>query len=153
MQLHDKIYKKVIYAVTVTVLYILLLAIIIETFNIFRTIWYVLLKTGDLSQVVYGILTIFVLIDLFKTFADYRVHERIRLTYVTDATILTIMREITVLVYSNNFKTDVLLVFSALLLVLSIMRFISINYHPTDGLKPLSFIKYNDAEEKQGMQS
>jgi len=136
MIVHDNIYKKTIYAVTVVVLYVLLLAIIIAMFNIFQTIGYVLLKTGDFSQVVYRILTIFVLIDLFKTFADYRVHERIRLTYVTDATILIIMREITVMVYSQNFEADVLVVFSALLLVLSIMRLISIRYHPTDSSNP-----------------
>jgi len=136
MIVHDNIYKKTIYAVTVVVLYVLLLAIIIAMFNIFQTIGYVLLKTGDFSQVVYRILTIFVLIDLFKTFADYRVHERIRLTYVTDATILIIMREITVMVYSQNFEADVLVVFAALLLVLSIMRLISIRYHPGDSSNP-----------------
>ncbi len=136
MIVHDNIYKKTIYAVTVVVLYVLLLAIIIAMFNILQTIGYVLLKTGDFSQVVYRILTIFVLIDLFKTFADYRVHERIRLTYVTDATILIIMREITVMVYSQNFEADVLVVFAALLLVLSIMRLISIRYHPGDSSNP-----------------
>ncbi|MCQ6962362.1 hypothetical protein PV02_02850 [Methanolobus chelungpuianus] len=132
MILHDKIYKKTIHIVTVLVLYILLLAIIIAMVNIFETIGYVLLQTGDFSQVVYRILTIFVLIDLFKAFADYDVHERIRLTYVTDATILIIMREITVMVYSQDFKFDILVVLSALLLVLSLMRFISIKYHPND---------------------
>jgi uncharacterized membrane protein (DUF373 family) len=147
VEFHDKIYRKVIYGVTVAVLYILLLAIIIETINVFQTVWYLLLKTGDLSQVVYGILTIFVLIDLFKTFADYRVHERIRLTYVADVTILTIMREVTVIIYRNDFKTDVLLAFSALLLVLSIMRFIAINYHPTDSITPFSLSTKKDLNE------
>ncbi len=131
MLLHDKIFKKVIYAVTVVVLYILLMAIIIGVFDIFLNIGNVLLKSGNFSQVVYSILTIFVLIDLFKTFADYRVHERIRLTYVTDATILIVMREITVLIYSHDFDTEVLLVFSVLLLVLGAMRLISIKYHPS----------------------
>ncbi len=37
---------------------------------------------------------------------------------MTDATILTIMREITVLIFSNDIKADVLLVFSALFLIL-----------------------------------
>jgi len=33
-------------------------------------------------------------IEFFKTFADYAKHERIKLTYITDATILIVMREI-----------------------------------------------------------
>ncbi|WP_321420798.1 phosphate-starvation-inducible PsiE family protein [uncultured Methanomethylovorans sp.] len=144
MELHDKIFKKVIVNLTVVVLYTLLLLIVIAVFDIFQTMWAVLLKTSDINEVVYNVLTVFVLIDLFKTFSDYRVQERIRITYVTDATILIIMREITVMVYSHNFEIYVLLAFAALLLVLCIMRFVSINYHPTDNI--VSLIKTKDVE-------
>jgi hypothetical protein len=40
---------------------------------------------------------------LFKTFVDYREHEEIRLKYVTDATILIVMREIAAGVYPKDF--------------------------------------------------
>lgn len=146
MELHDKIYKKVIYTVTVVVLYILLLLIIVGVYDIFQTMWAVLLKTSNINDVVYNVLTIFVLIDLFKTFSDYRVQERIRITYVTDATILILMREITVMIYSHDFEIYVLLAFAALLLVLCIMRFVSMNYHPTDN--SVSLIIKKDAEEE-----
>jgi uncharacterized membrane protein (DUF373 family) len=73
-----------------------------------------------------------VLIDFFKAFADYQVHERIRLTYVTDATILIVLREITVLIYSHEFETETLLVFAALLLVLGIVRGIAVRF-PASG--------------------
>ncbi|WP_370573777.1 phosphate-starvation-inducible PsiE family protein [Methanomethylovorans sp.] len=146
MELHDKIYKKVIYNVTVVVLYILLMLIIIAVFDIFQTMWAVLMKTSNINDVVYNVLTIFVLIDLFKTFSDYRVQERIRITYVTDATILILMREITVMVYSHDFEIYVLLAFAVLLLVLCIMRFVSMNYHPTDN--SVSLIKKKDNEDE-----
>lgn len=146
MELHDKIFKKVIVNLTVVVLYTLLLLIILAVFDIFQTMWAVLLKTSNINEVVYNVLTVFVLIDLFKTFSDYRVQERIRITYVTDATILILMREITVMVYSHNFEIYVLLVFAALLLVLCIMRFVSINYHPTD--KIVTLVKTRDDEEE-----
>jgi uncharacterized membrane protein (DUF373 family) len=146
MELHDKIFKKIIVNLTVIVLYTLLLLIILAVFDIFQTMWAVLLKTSNINEVVYNVLTVFVLIDLFKTFSDYRVQERIRITYVTDATILILMREITVMVYSHNFEIYVLLVFAALLLVLCIMRFVSINYHPTD--KIVTLVKTRDDEEE-----
>jgi uncharacterized membrane protein (DUF373 family) len=146
MELHDKIFKKVIYNVTVVVLYILLLLIIIAVFDIFQTMWAVLMKTSNINEVVYNVLTIFVLIDLFKTFSDYRVQERIRITYVTDATILILMREITVIVYSHDFEIYVLLAFAVLLLVLCIMRFVSMNYHPTDNI--VTLVKKKDDEEE-----
>jgi uncharacterized membrane protein (DUF373 family) len=88
MELHDKIFKKIIVNLTVVVLYTLLLLIILAVFDIFQTMWAVLLKTSNINEVVYNVLTVFVLIDLFKTFSDYSVQERIRITYVTDATIL-----------------------------------------------------------------
>jgi uncharacterized membrane protein (DUF373 family) len=138
---HDKIFKKVIYSVTVVVLYILLLAIIVGMIDVFQNIAYVFLKTGDFSKVVYSVLTIFVLIDLFKTFADYRVHERIKLTYVTDATILIVMREITVMIYSQKFETETLMVLSLLLLVLGIMRFIFVRYPPAKSIDPFSLVE------------
>jgi uncharacterized membrane protein (DUF373 family) len=146
MELHDKIFKKIIVNLTVVVLYTLLLLIILAVFDIFQTMWAVLLKTSNINEVVYNVLTVFVLNDLFKTFSDYRVQERIRITYVTDATILILMREITVMVYSHNFEIYVLLVFAALLLVLCIMRFVSINYHPTD--KIVTLVKTRDDEEE-----
>lgn len=146
MELHDKIFKKIIVNLTVIVLYTLLLLIILAVFDIFQTMWAVLLKTSNINEVVYNVLTVFVLIDLFKTFSDYRVQERIRITYVTDATILILMREITVMVYSHNFEIYVLLVFAALLLVLCIMRFVSINYHPTDNI--VTLVKKREDEEE-----
>ena len=146
MELHDKIFRKVIYNVTVVVLYILLLLIIIAVVDIFQTMWAVLMKTSSINEVVYNVLTIFVLIDLFKTFSDYRVQERIRITYVTDATILILMREITVMVYSHDFEIYVLLAFAVLLLVLCIMRFVSMNYHPTDNI--VTLVKKKDDEEE-----
>ncbi|SFM72124.1 Uncharacterized membrane protein, DUF373 family [Methanolobus profundi] len=130
MSTHEKIFRKVINLVTVIVLYILLLAIIIGVFNVFQNIGLVWLKKGGFSQVVYSVLTIFVLIDFFKAFADYQVHERIRLTYVTDATILIVMREITVLIYGHEFENDTLLVFAALILVLGIVRAIAVKFPP-----------------------
>ncbi len=127
---HDTLFRKVIYIVTVIVLYILLLAIIIGMFNVFQNIGLVWLKKGGFSQVVYSVLTIFILIDLFKAFADYQVHERIRLTYVNDATIMIVLREITVMIYSNEFQRETLIVFAVLLLVLGIIRFIAIRFPP-----------------------
>jgi uncharacterized membrane protein (DUF373 family) len=70
---------------------------------IFRTLG------GGFGQIVSNVLTIFVLIDLFKTFVDYREHEEIRLTYVTDATILIVMREIAAGVYAQRFDYQFIL--------------------------------------------
>jgi uncharacterized membrane protein (DUF373 family) len=149
MLTHDEIFRKVIHLVTIIVLYILLIAIIVGVYNVFQNVGFVWLKKGGFGQVVYSILTIFVLIDLFKAFADYQVHERIRLTYVSDATLMLVLREITVLIYSHEFESETLLVFGALLLVLAIVRFIAIRYSPVDSsVTPLSLAAKQGPDEK-----
>jgi uncharacterized membrane protein (DUF373 family) len=129
---HDKIFKIIIDLVTIIILYILLLALIVGVINILLSIKSILFGTlgGGFGQIVSSVLTIFVLIDLFKTFVDYREHKEIRLTYVTDATILIIMREITAGVYAQRFDYQFILGMSVLLLTLGIIRALTVKYPP-----------------------
>jgi uncharacterized membrane protein (DUF373 family) len=129
---HDKIFKTIIDLVTIIILYILLLALIVGVINILLAIKSIILGTleGGFGQIVSSVLTIFVLIDLFKTFVDYREHKEIRLTYVTDATILIVMREITAGIYAQRFDSQFLLGMSVLLLTLGIIRAMTVKYPP-----------------------
>ena len=101
----NKIFKKIINLVTIVILYILLLALLVGVINILLNIESILFGTlgGGFGQIVSSTLTIFVLIDLFKTFADFREHEEIRITYVPDATLLIVMREIAAGVYAQRY--------------------------------------------------
>ncbi|ETA68731.1 putative membrane protein [Methanolobus tindarius DSM 2278] len=126
------IFKKVTDFVTSIILYILLLALLVGVANILfdiKSMFYGS-SNGGFSQVVSGVLTIFVLIDLFKTFVDYREHEEIRITYVTDATILIVMREIAVGVYVQRFDYQFILGMSVLILTLGIIRAMAVKYPP-----------------------
>ncbi len=128
----NKIFKSVIDLVTIIILYILLLALLVGVANILLDIKSILFGTlgGGFGQIVSSVLTIFVLIDLFKTFVDFREHEEIRITYVTDATILIVMREIAAGVYSQRFDYQFILGLSTLLLILGIVRALSVKYPP-----------------------
>jgi uncharacterized membrane protein (DUF373 family) len=126
----NKIFKTIIDLVTIVVLYVLLLALFVGVINILLNIKSILLGTlgGGFGQVVSSVLTIFVLIDLFKTFIDFREHEEIRITYVTDATILIVMREIAAGVYGQRFDYQFILGLSTLLLILGIIKALAIKY-------------------------
>ena len=128
----DKIFKIIIDLVTIIILYILLLALIVGVINILLTIKSILFGNlgGGFGQIVSSVLTIFVLIDLFKTFVDFREHEEIRITYVTDATILIVMREISAGVYAQRFDYQFILGMSVLLLALGIIRALAVKYPP-----------------------
>ncbi|MDW5549952.1 phosphate-starvation-inducible PsiE family protein [Methanosarcina sp.] len=127
-----KIFKTIIDLVTIIILYILLLALLAGVINLLLNIKSILFGTlgGGFGQIVSGVLTIFVLIDLFKTFADFREHEEIRITYVTDATLLIVMREIAAGVYAQRFDYQFILGLSTLLLILGIIKALAVKYPP-----------------------
>ena len=126
----NNIFKTVIDLVTLIILYILLLALLVGVINILLNIKSILFGTlgGGFGQIVSGVLTIFVLIDLFKTFVDFREHEEIRITYVTDATILIVMREIAGGLYAQRYDSQFILGLSTLLLILGIVKALAIKY-------------------------
>ena len=125
-----KIFKKTIDLVTIVILYILLLALLVGVINILLNIKSILFGTlgGGFGQIVSGVLNIFVLIDLFKTFADFREHEEIRITYVTDATLLIVMREIAAGVYAQRYDYQFILGLSTLLLILGVIEALAVKY-------------------------
>ncbi|UGV39826.1 phosphate-starvation-inducible PsiE family protein [Methanococcoides orientis] len=136
---HDKIFDTVIRSVTFSILYVLLIALIVGVLNIFVSLGLIIFEVLegnfihiDFIDVVVSVLTVFVLIDLFKTFVDYREHERIRLTYITDATILLVMREIASEVYAHKVEYEFVLSLSALLLALGVIRVIAAKYSPLE---------------------
>jgi len=126
----NKIFKMVIDSVTLIILYILLLTLLMGVIHILLNIKSILFETlGDgFGQIVTGVLTIFVLIDLFKTFVDFREHEEIRITYVTDATILIVMREIAAGLYAQRYDSQFILGLSTMLLILGIVKALAIKY-------------------------
>ncbi|MDO9098722.1 MAG: phosphate-starvation-inducible PsiE family protein, partial [Candidatus Methanoperedens sp.] len=85
---------------------------------------------GGFNRIVINILTLFIVIEFFKTFGEYSRHERIKLTYITDATILIVMREITVGLYSQSFGYQMIFALSAMLLVLGTVRVLAVKCSP-----------------------
>jgi len=145
----NKIFKTVIDLVTLIILYILLLTLLMGVIHILLNIKSILFETlGDgFGQIVTGVLTIFVLIDLFKTFVDFREHEEIRITYVTDATILIVMREIAAGLYAQRYDSQFILGLSTMLLILGIVKALAIKYpqnHPRFLIPPRLIEMEND---------
>jgi len=100
-----------------------------------RLIIFESLESG-FSHMVTSVLTVFIVIDLFKAFVDYQENDRIRLTDITDATIFIVLREIAVGLYSQEFGYEFILSLAALLFVLSIMRVLAIKYSPAKSRAP-----------------
>jgi|SRR3990172_2227094 len=129
---HAKFFKKVTDAIVTIILYILLLVLIAGMMRILLDIRFIAIDSleGGFNKIVTSVLTLFIVIEFFKTFADYSKHERIKLTDITDVTILIAMREVTVGLYSKSFAYEMVFALSALLLVLGVIRVLAVRYSP-----------------------
>ena len=150
-----KLFKKVTDMISTIFLYILLLALIVgmaKTLLDIRFIIFESLESG-FNHMVTSVLTVFIVIDLFKAFVDYHENDRIRLTDITDATIFIVLREIAVGLYSKEFGYEFVLSLAALLLVLSIMRVLAVKYSPAKTQRSGSYTAVQSEEQpsKQGI--
>jgi uncharacterized membrane protein (DUF373 family) len=129
---HPKIFKKITDSIVTIILYVLLLTLIAGMLRILLDIPSVAIDSleGGFNKIVTNVLTLFIVIEFFKTFADYSKSERIKLTDITDVTILIAMREVTVGLYSKSFGYETIFALSALLLVLGVIRVLAVTYSP-----------------------
>jgi uncharacterized membrane protein (DUF373 family) len=129
---HPKIFKKITDSIVTIVLYVLLLTLIAGMLRILLDMPSVTIDSmeGGFNKIVTNVLTLFIVIEFFKTFADYSKFERIKLTDITDVTILIAMREVTVGLYSKTYAYETIFALSALLLVLGVIRVLAVKYSP-----------------------
>jgi len=129
---HPKIFKKIADSIITIVLYVLLLALIAGMLRILLDVRTVAIDSldGGFNKIVTNVLTLFIVIEFFKIFADYSKLERIKLTDITDVTILITMREVTVGLYSKSIGYETIFSLSALLLVLGVIRVLAVKYTP-----------------------
>lgn len=148
-----KLFKKVTDAITTIILYVLLLALVVgmaKTLLDIRFIIFESLESG-FNHMVTSVLTVFIVIDLFTAFVDYHEHDRIKLTNITDATILIVLREIAVGLYAQKFGYEFVLSLSVLLLVLGIMRVLTITYSPAKTQGSYIAVQNEGQPSKQGI--
>ncbi len=129
---HPKFFKKITDSIVTVVLYVLLLTLIAGMLRILLDIPSATIDSveGGFNKIVTNVLTLFIVIEFFKTFADYSKFERIKLTDITDVTILIAMREVNVGLYTKSYGYETIFALSALLLVLGVIRVLAVKYSP-----------------------
>ncbi len=84
-------------------------------------------------QLVIDVLSVFVLIELFRTFTDYLEYHRVRLRILAEVGIAFVLREIFIGLYDHELHSDELLPLSVLLAVLVATRIAAVTFHVRDG--------------------
>jgi uncharacterized membrane protein (DUF373 family) len=81
-------------------------------------------------ELVIDVLSVFVLIELFRTFTDYLEFHRVRLRVLSEVGIAFILREIFIGLYGHSMDWSQILALSVLLAVLVTARFAAVQFQP-----------------------
>ena len=123
------IFDAVVDTVFSLILVFIILGIAIGAIQLVFSVWE-LFKfegiTGHYIDVITDVLTLYILVELSRSLVEYFRCHRLRLTYIVDAAIIFIIREILIMLFKHELKPDMLYAFSAFLLVLGMLRLGSI---------------------------
>lgn len=120
-----KIFDRVIGVVFSFILLFLTLAIIIGVAQLFLTLGELALNQELASNFLYiisDVLTLFILIELSRSLVEYFNTHRLRMTFIVDAAIVFVLREVMIKLFEHKIAPDELYALSALLLVLTVLR-------------------------------
>lgn len=108
------------------ILIFITISLIIGTFRIFFHLG-AIIDGKELSSkylyIFYDVLTLLILVELSRSLVEYFTENRLRLTFIIDAGIVFILRDIMILLFEQKMKSDDLYAYSTILLVLGIIRF------------------------------
>jgi len=116
-------------------IFFVLLVLGMGLFRLFLEVWEVMAHR-DLKEAfgftVTNLLTFFVLLELFKSLVEYFREHRLKLTFIVDATLVFILREIMIGLYQHQSPPLQLAALSFLALVFGVLRTLTIVYSPME---------------------
>ena len=82
--------------------------------------------TGQYLHIISDVLTLFILVELTRLLVDYFSEHRLRLTFIVDAAIVFVLREIMIKLFEHKISTDEIYALSILLMVMGTLRIASV---------------------------
>ncbi|GAB2902763.1 hypothetical protein GCM10027180_36470 [Microbulbifer echini] len=111
------------------ILVFIIIGVAIGTLQLFLTTWKLFSFegiTGHYIDIITDVLTLYVLIELSRSLIEYFHTHKLRLTYIVDAAIVFVLREILISLFKHEIKSEMLYAFSAFIFVLGALRISSI---------------------------
>lgn len=118
------VFNKTIDAVFAVILVFLMLGVLIGTLKLFLhlgglvSVSYI---TGSYKSIISDVLSLFILIELSRSLVDYFNHKRIRITFIIEAAMVFVVREIMIKLYEHKISIEEIYALSVLLVVLGIV--------------------------------
>jgi uncharacterized membrane protein (DUF373 family) len=122
-------FDKAVDVVFAVILVFIIVGIAIGTVQLFVTTWNLLAFegiTGRYINIIADVLTLYVLIELSKSLVEYFNTRKLRLTFIVDAAIVFVLREVLISLFKHELKPEMLYALTAFLLVLAVLRISSV---------------------------
>ena len=107
------------------ILIFIIIGIAVGAIQLFVTTWRLFAfegVTGQYINIITDVLTLFVLIELSRSLVEYFNTHRLRLTFIVDASIVFVLREILIELFKHELKPEMLYAYSLFLFVLGALR-------------------------------
>ncbi len=128
-----KYFKKVMDIIIKLIIPLVILSLMIGIARLFLDLKLVF-ENAEISKgfniLVTNILSMFVVIELLRGVIEYFDVQRLKLTLITDAAIVFILREVMIVVYQQDMKPLQIVSLTGLLLVIGCIRTLAIVYSP-----------------------
>ena len=112
--------------------------VLVLTVGLARLFWEVwrIMAASEIKEAfgftVTNLLTFFIILELFKSLVDYFREHRLKLTFIVDATLVFILREVMIGLYQHQAAPLQVAALALLALVLGIVRTLAIIYSPME---------------------
>jgi uncharacterized membrane protein (DUF373 family) len=119
------VFDKTVDLVFGIILIIIIVGIGVGTVQLFGTLWSLFSLegiTGKYIDIIADVLTLYVLIELSRSLVEYFHSHKLRLTFIVDAAIVFVIREILIALFKHEIKPEMLYALSVFLLVLGALR-------------------------------
>mgnify|MGYP001825837435 FL=1 len=143
-----RMFKRIISIVFSVILGFLILGLLIGTFKLFLSLAGLVSVpniTGSYKEIITDVLSLFILVELSRSLLDYFEHQALRLSFIMDAGIVFVLREIMIKLYGHEIMPQEIYAMSALLLVLGALRITSIVFFRQE----LQLLKQTDKTQSQ----
>ncbi len=77
-----------------------------------------------------NILSMFIVIELLRSIIDYFTVHRLKITFIIDAALVFVLREIMIGLYEHKLKAGMIMVLAALILVIGSIRTLAVIFSP-----------------------
>jgi uncharacterized membrane protein (DUF373 family) len=127
-----KMFDKTVDIVFGVILLFITIGMIIGTFQLFVSVWSLVSSdgiTGHYFVIITDVLTLYILVELSRSLVEFFNSGKFRLTYIVDAAIVFVIREILIGLFKHELHADLMYALSFLLLVLGALRISSILVH------------------------